>query len=160
MNIQALITLLVLGSSSVALARPVAYPGQEGAPSVRDHRAPASAPAPAYDGSFRSPPFVPPWVTLGTERRMVNGEMAFRVSPSSGRFSTLRLQTTAGKSLIYQVRIQFANGAVQTVALNQYLTAATPTITVDLNGSWARSIKKVTVVGRNARGSSFNVQAF
>ena len=159
MNIKALITLLVLGSSSVALARPVAYSGQEGAPSVRDHRAPA--PAPAYDGSFRSPPpFVPPWVTLGTERRMVNGEMAFRVHPSFGRFSTLRLQTTAGKSLIYQVKIQFPNGAVQTVALNQYLDAANPTITVDLDGSWARSIKKVTVVGRNARGSSFNVQAF
>lgn len=158
MNTKALITLLVLGSSSVAMARPVAYSGQEGAPSVRDHRAPA--PAPAYDGSFRSPPFVPPWVTLGAERRMINGEMAFRVNPSSGRFSTLRLQTTAGKSLIYQVKIQFSNGAVQTVALNQYLNAANPTITVDLDGSWARSIKKVTVVGRNARGSSFNVQAF
>ncbi len=59
MNIKALITMLVLGSSSVAMARPVTVSGSAQAnwsygtapaPIVRDHRTPA--PAPAFEGSY------------------------------------------------------------------------------------------------------------
>ena len=167
MNIQALITMLVLGSSSVAMARPAAVPGtagttvtsvSSGTTIIRDHRAPM--PAPAYDASFRSPPpFAPLWTTLGVESRILDGAMAFRVSPSMGRFTTLKLQRTAGKSLINSVRIQFANGRTQTVELNQYLDASKPWIVIDLAGDSARAIRSVTVVGRNARQSSFSVLA-
>src|SRR5262249_8971941 len=155
---KALITLLVLGSSSVAMAHPVSYSGIEGASVVvRDHRMPA--PAPAYEGSFRSPVFVPQWTTLGTESQIASGAMKFHVSPSVGKFTMLKLQTAAGKSLINRVEIKFANGATQVVALNQYLTAANPRITIDLDGDSARSIRNVTVVGKNARQSSFSVLA-
>ncbi|HWO18271.1 MAG TPA: hypothetical protein VNO30_05830, partial [Kofleriaceae bacterium] len=63
MNIKALITtLLVLGTSSAAMARPVVVSGYAGAPIVRDHRtnrAPAPAPAPVVVQPA-PPPFVPP----------------------------------------------------------------------------------------------------
>ncbi|HSK05025.1 MAG TPA: hypothetical protein VK932_27440, partial [Kofleriaceae bacterium] len=107
------------------------------------------------------PPFVPLWATLGTESRIIDGAMSFRVDPRlrSARFTALKLQSSAGKSLIHRVEIQFANGRKQIVALNQYLTAASPTITIDLAGDAARSIRNVTVVGRNARQSSYSVLA-
>ena len=165
MNIQALITMLVLGSSSVALARPVTTSGYEGAPIVRDHRADRDhrdhrAPAPAYEGSLQSPPpFVPLWVTLGTQSRIADGKMAFRVGPRLGRFSALKLQSSAGKSLIKRVEIRFTDGRTQVVALDRYLNASNRTITIDLAGEWSRSIRNVTVVGRNARSSAFTVLA-
>jgi hypothetical protein len=162
MNIKALITtLLVLGSSSMALAARPAVPGTAGAPVVRDHRAPtpAPAPAPAYGGSHHNRRFAPMWVTLGAESRMMNGEVAFRVSPSLGRFTTLKLQSSSGKSFIHQVKIRFASGRTQVVALDRYLTAGSPAITIDLAGDHARAIRSVTVVGRNARYSAFKVLA-
>jgi hypothetical protein len=159
MNIKALITLLVLGSSSVAMARPVTVPGYEDAPITR-RLPPESAPS---EGAPRTPPFVPPWVTIGTEIRAIDGAMAFQVSPHLGTgfakgFTTLRLLSAGGKSLINRVEIQFANGRRQLVELDKYLTASSPSIVIDLDGD-RRSIRKVTVVGRNARQSSFSVQA-
>ena len=178
MNIKALITMLVLGSSSVAMARPVTVSGTAEAswtygtapgraPIVRDHRDyrdhRAPAPSPAYQADYhashRSPPFVPVWTTLGAMNRIADGEMSFAVNPYAGRFTMLKLQSSAGKSLIYRVKIQFANGRTQVVELNQYLTAASPMIKIDLAGEGARSIKNVTVVGRNARMSAYSVLA-
>jgi hypothetical protein len=51
------------------------------------------------------------------------------------------------------------NGRTQVVELNKYLMATSPTITIDLAGDAARSIKNVTVVGRNARMSAYSVLA-
>src|SRR5438128_458736 len=105
MNIKALITTLVLGSSSVAMARPVTIsgsveaswgygtaPAPAPAPIVRDHRMPAPlpAPAPAFETSYHqrpsSGPFVPVWTTLGAMNRIADGEMSFAVSPYAGKF--------------------------------------------------------------------------
>jgi hypothetical protein len=102
-------------------------------------------------------------VTLGTENQIVDGAMAFRVNARQNNgfangFTTLRLQSTAGKSLINRVEIQFANGGRQVVQVGQYLNASSPMITIDLDGE-RRAIRSVTVVGRNARQSAFNVQA-
>ncbi|HWO22058.1 MAG TPA: hypothetical protein VNO30_25020, partial [Kofleriaceae bacterium] len=105
------------------------------------------------------PPFVPLWVTLGTESRIVDGAMAFHVGQQMGRFIAIKLQHTSGKSLINRVEIKFANGQTQVVALNKYLTASAPTITIDLAGEAARGIKGVTVIGRNARSSEYSVLA-
>lgn len=165
MKIKALITLLVLGSSSVAMARPVHVSGYEGAPVVRDHRvhripAPAPMPVPAPEVTRPAPPpFVPQWTTLGTESRIIDGAMSFRAGAQMGRFIALKLQSTAGKSLINRVEIRFANGQTQVVEVNKYLNASSPTITIDLAGEGARVIKNVTVVGRNARQSAYSVLA-
>ena len=174
MNIKALITTLVLGSSSVAMARPVAPindrpipvepdggPGYMPAPRPYYQPAPRPiyqpAPQPYYPGAYHHRAS---WVTLGGVSHIVDGEMSFRPGRFRGeqQFSTLRLQSDAGKSLIYRVLIQFQNGRTQVVELNQYLNASNPSIQIDLNGR-ARSIAKVTVVGRNARQSAYRVLA-
>ncbi|HWO18096.1 MAG TPA: hypothetical protein VNO30_04950 [Kofleriaceae bacterium] len=188
MKLKALITTLVLGSSSVALAHPVSTTV------VRDQRAPivqaqanftlghthrqptpvyqpTQQPAPIYQPIRQPAPIYQPtrlpapyyahtsWITLGGVNQIVDGEMAFRVNRFGGeRFSQLKLQSDAGKSLIYRVMIEFANGRTQTIEVNQYLTAKNPAITLDLNGR-ARAIAKVTVVGRNARQSAYRVLA-
>ncbi|HWU89027.1 MAG TPA: hypothetical protein VN253_17300 [Kofleriaceae bacterium] len=181
MKIKALITMLVLGSSSVALARPVAVSGTveaswtygttrtapAPAPIVRDHRAPGWAPAPAPAQNIEadcraaehSPPFVPVWTTLGATNQIANGQMSFAVGQSAGKFRMLKLQSTAGKSLINQVKIQFTNGRTQVVELNKYLTAANPVITIALGSEAPRAIRNITVVGRNARMSGYSVLA-
>jgi hypothetical protein len=152
MNLKALITTIILGSSSVASSVAMARPAAPApAPVVRDHRAPLEQVA--YRPQYR-----PSWIALGDINHVANGEMSLWVGRSAREFSTLKLQSTGGKSLIQQVRIQFANGRTQTVTLNQYLTASSPAITIDLNGR-SRAIAKVTVVGRNARHSAFRVLA-
>jgi len=166
MNIKALITTLVLGSSSVAMAHPVS------APVVQPVAQPISQPI--YRGPIRAP--MPPqhawgvyqpgyrrssWVTLGGVNQIADGPMTFRLGRTglaSERFSTLQLQSQAGKSLIQRVLIQFGNGRTQVVEVNQYLNASNPTITIDLEGR-ERAISKVTVVGRNARQSAYRVLA-
>ena len=196
MKLKALITTLVLGSSSVALAHPVSTAV------IRDHRAPVvqvqaqaqaqanfalghthTRPAPVYQPTqqpapiYRPAPIYQPtpvrmpapypapyhgtssWTTLGGINWIADGEMAFRVNRLGGeRFSQLKLQSDAGKSLIYRVMIEFANGRTQTIEVNQYLTAKNPTIKIDLAGR-TRAIAKVTVVGRNARQSAYRVLA-
>jgi hypothetical protein len=170
MNLKALITTLVLGSSSVAsvaVAHPVNAPidAPVNAPIVRDHRAPAAEdcgpvhtrPAPIYQpASHRSR-----WVTLGSVDDVVDGAVSFRVgrfSRGGQQFRALKLSSEAGKSLIQRVLIRFANGRTQVVEVNEYLNASNPSITIDLDGR-ARSIAKVTVIGRNARQSAYRVLA-
>ncbi len=167
MNLKALITTLVLGSSSVAsvaVAHPGHAPNAPTAPSVRDHRAPAYQPirheAPIYRSPYHRPFYRPAWVTLGSVDDIVDGEMSFRVGrfAHDRQFTTLKLQSEGGKSLINRVLIRFANGRTQVVELNQYLNASNPAITIDLKGQ-ARSVTKVTVIGRNARQSAYRVLA-
>lgn len=177
MKLKALITTLILGSSvaSVAVASPV------NSAVIRSHHTmpapvyrPAPQPAPVYQPvttyqtttRYYQPAPAPyyrgsSWVTLGGVNQIVDGEMSFAAHRFAGeRFSTLQLKSDAGKSLIYRVQVQFANGRTQTFEVNQYLTASNPTITIDL-GSRARgrAIANVTVVGRNARQSAYRVLA-
>ena len=186
MNLKALITsLCILGSSAAAMARPVTITASAhaswsyGAPApiVRDHRAPRvlhtrdtwSAPNPGAvcgpaEAPAAPPPFVPQWTTLGTVNQIVDGEMAFRVAPSERRgapYSLVKLQWASGKALVYRVKIQFASGRTQEVAINKYLNASTPVLSVDVarEGRDASPITSVTIIGRNARQSAFSVLA-
>jgi hypothetical protein len=178
MKLKALLTTLVLGSSSVAMAHPTGA-------IVRDHRTPAEdcghvhtlpapapapmpAPRPIYQPVQQPAPIYQPmpgyhrpyhrsWIPLGGINYKVDGEMSFR-GRGGEQFSKLKLQSDAGKALIYRVLIQFTNGRTQVVELNQYLRASNPTITIDLDGR-ARAIAKVTVIGRNAPSSAYRVLA-
>ena len=161
MKTIALVTALVLGSSSVALARPYATPV------VRDHRAPQVVVLPTQlpQQAPMTPTWYPPrpaprpaWLTLGTVNQIIDGDMAFYVGHRTSKLSTLKLQNLTGKTLVQRVLIQFANGRTQTVELNQYLMASSPTLTIDVQGE-ARSVTKVTVVGRNARQSAYSLLA-
>jgi len=187
MQLKALITTLVLGSSSVAMAHPISAPGPVSAPApvpapiVRDHRMPVEpdcdpgqapampAPAPVAQPVWQPMPPQPApgyerpyyrsgWIMLGGVDRITAGPTTFRVGRFGKQLSTLKLEGEGRKSLIQRVLIQFANGRTQVVEVNQYLTASNPTIEIDLQGR-TRAVSKVTVYSRNARQSAYRVLA-
>ena len=165
MNLKALITTFVLGSSSVAMAHPVSAPVYQPTAQPIYRRPMPPQYAPGYQPTVYQPTVYEPyhhhrasWTTLGAVNQIADGAMAFRVGRFGEQFSTLKLQSDAGKSLIQRVMIRFADGRTQVVEVNQYLNASNPTITIDLDGR-ARQVAKVTVIGRNARQSAYRVLA-
>src|SRR5262245_29570894 len=134
MNIKALITTLVLGSSSVAMARPVSPEF------VRDHRAhpapaddcnddtvqtlPAPAPRPVYQTGTWNRPVNWNWnggyyrqpapMLLGSGLHFANdGRTFLHVGADKGLFNTVRIDGFTGRTLIEQVVIEFEGGQVQ-----------------------------------------------
>lgn len=172
MQIKALITLLVLGSSSVALA----------SPEVRDHRTHTTIVAPApvapiaqpsvtitparFDrtqvkpvpGSWRRPP-VQSWTTLANDAK-VNGRMVLDLKAYNRQFSRLSLRSDGnGKTKIDRVMIVFGNGERQTVELNAKLNKSSSAVSIDLKGD-TRNIDKIVLVGKsNGRNASLDVYA-
>ena len=151
MKIKALITTLVLGSSSVALA----------APSVRDHRPPAGAVVaqahvqPAYGWNRPAPrPMYP--VTLASAQKL-SGREVIRVAPSQRAFTKLELRANAGRTKLDKVMITFANGRTQLVDCNKLLTGG-ERFSIDLKGN-ARNIKSIVLVGSSGRRASLDILA-
>lgn len=127
-KIAALVTTLVLGASSVALAAPEA-------PYVRDHRAPYT--------QFR--PQLPSWTLLSTNASLARGRDRISVS-TPARFSKLKLEASRGSMFIDKIVITFANGERQVVNLDRRISARTGATTIDLDGR-ARQISKIVVSG-------------
>lgn len=153
MNLKTVLVSLVLGSSSIALAAPAPAP----APAtvvVRDHAAgteyTTAAPNAAYykdgqggRGMPKAPAFRPP-VTLASGMRLTSGRAAIAVG-QAGKFDTLRLTASAGKTFIKQVTVQFNNGQSQAVGLSKMLDG-NDTLTIDLAGNH-REIRRIVVTG-------------
>ena len=149
MNIKSIIAALaVAGSSSVALAHPV---------SPCDQPAPVSTPV--YIRPIYSKPAQPRPVTLGVENRAWRGTETFWVGANQGKFQTLKLEGTGFNSFVKSVKIRFANGREQTVALGERITASNPCVTIDLDGRDPRAIASVTIAGSNARNSQLRIVA-
>jgi hypothetical protein len=154
MNIKALVTAVVLGSSSIALAAPSSF----GPPAhnVRDHRVapvkpmPQVAPAPA-----RVSPFAPRWVTLASSAK-VSGQAHIRV-PSNRTFSKLELRTTGNRAKIDRVAIRYSDGRTQTVRVRNTQNGRQP-VTIDLP-SRGRSIQALTVYGNTGRRGALDIRA-
>jgi len=158
MKIHALVTALVLGSSSLALAAPATYT----APAVRDHRRPAPlpapAPAPAYGHVWHKPVQRP--VLLANNTR-VDGRALIQVSASTRMFTKLELKAQQGRTNIDRVLITFGNGKRQVVTLTgkqQGIINANKSLTIDLDGG-ARNIKSVTLIGSSGRRASIDLVA-
>lgn len=170
MKIKALITTLVLGSSSVAMARPVSPE------SVRDHRTVIEddcndvhtlpAPAPVYQGRWnRTRPVN--WNTSGNYYHQPapmllgsglhfsgDGRTFLAVGLDKGRFTTVRLDGFTGRTLIQQVAIEFEGGQVQVVrSLDRVLDGSRP-LMLDLDGG-ARRIARVVVYGKPMAGYGY-----
>jgi len=163
MNIKALITTLVLGSSSLALAAP-AYPA------VRDHRLPAPIvtepaplPAPVVNAQFHAgaiwhKPIARP-VLLANDTR-VNGRANINVAQTR-TYTKLTLESQRGRTDIERVLIVFGNGQRQLVDLRGKQNgklSGNQSLTIDLEGG-ARYIKSVMVVGSSGRRASIDVIA-
>jgi hypothetical protein len=143
MKIKALITTLILGSSSVALA----------APAVRDHRAPVVAQNYAWHRPAPRPMYP---VTLASAQK-VSGREVIRVSPAQRAFTKLELRSTAGRTKLDKVMITFANGGTQLIDCNQLLSGR-QTYSIDLKGN-NRNIKSITLVGSSGRRAALDVVA-
>ena len=166
MSLKALITTLVIGSSSVALA----------APTVRDHRTSEVTTTIDHRNSidvnaradFRFqqrpvrplPPVPAPltWVTLANDMQ-VSGRTSIKVAPTTRQFTKLELRAEQGNTSIDKVMIVFGNGRSQVVDLKAKLGKRDSSISIDLNGN-ARSIERIVLLGRsNGRRASLDVLA-
>lgn len=161
MTIKALLTTaLLLGTSSLALARPATLADGQ----VRDHRTPtvlasppiqvAQAPRPAYDrrgGRFERQARP---VVLSSAASLDRGRAVIALPPTRP-LRSLTLQATGGKTKIRTVEITFANGRTQRVAVNVTLTGSA-TYAIDLTGDM-RQVTSLTVLGKSGRRASFQV---
>ena len=177
MNLKALITTVVLGTSSIAAA----------SPEVRDHRTHKpvpvqSAPAPVapvapilqadfhmgFNGGFVRPvrprplPMPQPpmltWVTLANDLD-VNGREIIRVSPSQRAFTKLELRTQGqGRTKIDRIVIMFANGRSQVIEQNKVLNNGNRSLSIDLTGN-TRNIRNIVLVGKSNRRASLDILA-
>ncbi|CAN5904625.1 hypothetical protein BH11MYX3_BH11MYX3_16730 [soil metagenome] len=142
-QITALVTTLVLGLSSAAMAAP-SYGGS----SVRDHRGPSSRP-------FR--PQLPSWTTLESNGSLARGKDRIEVS-SRARFTRLKLEAARGSMFIDKVVITFANGQRQVVDLAKTIGQRSGAAMIDLQGQ-SRQITKITVSGKGSSRTSYSLLA-
>jgi len=157
-KIKALITALVLGSSSAAMAAPgVTFTAHAEAswgtvsPNIRDHRTVTTYPA--YESPARFARGT--WISLAEPMRMARGSAAIDINSRSA-FNQLRLQSTSGSTYIGTVTVQYVNGASQVVTLNKWIDARNPMAQFNLNRT--TQVDSILINGqRNARGGKVQV---
>jgi hypothetical protein len=142
MNIKAVVTTLILGSSSLALAQPT----------VRDHR--EQTYQPAYQAQFRPAPR-PRAIVLANNTRL-QGRDVIRVNDLRA-FTKLELRSQAGRTQLDKVLITFGNGQSQVIDCNKVLNGS-ESFSIDLAGN-ARNIKKIVLVGKSGRRAAIDVIA-
>jgi hypothetical protein len=131
-KMKALITTLVLGTSSVAMADSsisfhanASWGTPMSAPVVRDHR-PATV-------SYQQPARVRgTWVAL-TEPMTLSRGRGFIDLSSRTPLNQIRLQSASGQAFISTITVQYTNGASQVVTLNQWIDSRNPLAQFNLN---------------------------
>jgi hypothetical protein len=145
-KISAIVTALVLGVSSVAMAAPGFGPANSRSPMGQNDR-------------FRPyRPVAQSWVTLESSGSLTRGRDLINVS-TGARFSKLKLESASRASLfIDKVVISFANGQKQTVALNKMIGARTGATVIDVDGR-SRQITRIVVTGRGGYRAQYTLAA-
>ena len=182
---KALITLLIIGTSSAAFAHPVTvdqrYDATTNGVIVREHRddmqfaPPPAPPAPRDDrydrdddrrydldrgyarafGFRMRPVTLASNVSLMRQRNRDQRPLLIDVDSRMGTFKTLRIDRVEGRAYINDIVIVLANGRTTTIDVNQMLSYRSPSITIDLNHS---AITGIYLYGSTERGrASFNV---
>lgn len=165
MTIKALITLAILGSSSVAMARPVTYSASAEAsfnfgtvrPTVRDHRtAPVIVRTPVVRTPVR-PSFSSQWNAsyqadsynwdrdryqpraLLLEQGMQFENHEYRkdimMNTLEGRFNTLKIDNDGGVTPLMKVVVEFADGGAQQQIDINRTLRGSEGLSIDLSGS-------------------------
>lgn len=156
---KALITALIIGSSSVALAYP----------DVRDHR--QDDDKVLHDHSTGQYVTVPtrddrpmPWrwgnrqITLADNVSITSGFRDHRgqrplfidVNGRMANLSKLRLDLSAGRTYIDSIVVMLPNGTSRTYSVKQMLSFRSPSLTIDLD---QRAITGIYIYGASMRGS-------
>jgi len=146
MKLSALVTTLVLGLSSVAVA----------APTVRDHRHPAPPTPTTYRPVRPKPVPVKRWTLLDASSAR-EGRNVIRVTTKQ-RFSKLKLEATRGAMVVDKVIVTFGNGRTRTIDVNARLGTNTGAKILDLPGA-DREIDRIVVITRGRTRASYTVQA-
>ena len=179
MNLKALITSLVLGSSSLAMAQPVSFGFPSPSPTtiVRDHRPVVIEPIvynnphntrifPSGSLYVGSMPFqtmrwfrAPEWVPVTEPTRIDNGREFFNLR-GAGSFSKIQLFKNRGATFVKRVTIETLDpytGRIehQVVQIDRELTSS---ITIDLAAGRSQ-ISRVIVYGSTAQGSAYQILA-
>lgn len=138
MRITALITTLLLGSSSVALA----------APTTRDHRR-----APRADVVHDV------LAVMLADNVKVSGRTVIKVPAMKRQFKRLELRSEQGRTAVDRVIVHFGNGTSQTVERNAFLAGDDSRgLVIDLRGN-TRTITKLVVVGASGRRGAIDILA-
>ncbi|MEJ7598466.1 MAG: hypothetical protein WKG01_11200 [Kofleriaceae bacterium] len=179
MNKPALITMLVLGSASVAMAKPaLSLEAQaswtasyhSGTPVIRDHREPTFRPPVSTFNPNQSnvklntdsSEYIGPiyslrtqydygWAALTDPTRIEKSREIIRVS---GRHKALMLQNVKGSSHIKMVNVRFKDGRTQTIKLERNLNSWQPSLQLPLQKG---AVDYIVVYGTTTVGSSYRV---
>jgi hypothetical protein len=176
---KALITLLILGTSSVAIARPITVDHRDdainGGVIVRDHREPLapdqfSQPAPDYRTTEARPYYGDEYrwqrfrmqpVALATDvsfmrqRNRDHRPMLIDIDSRIGGLKKLRIDRTEGRMYVDSIMIMFADGHRQTVEVDRTLSGRDPSFTIELDHG---AVTALTINGQTMRGrATFNV---
>ena len=150
-KIAALVTTLILGASSVALAAPGW--GQSPSYGAANDRAPYAA---RFRPTFR--PTFQTWTTLEANGSLARGRDFIDVS-SNARFSKLKLEATGRGSVhIEKLVIVFGNGQRQVVNVDKRLNGRSGATLIDVEGR-SRNIDKILVMGRGGFRASYSLSA-
>jgi hypothetical protein len=158
MSFKAIITTILLGTSSLAAAAP-SYDHVD----VRDHRtqpvyqapAPQAVQQPLWLRHVVQQPVVQP-VTLASSERL-NGREIIKVNESLRAFTKLELRAKSGRTNLDKVMITFGNGKTQMIDCNRTLQG-NESFSIDLQGN-QRNIKRIVLVGKSGRRASLDVIA-
>jgi len=162
---KALITLLIIGTSSVALAQPAivdhrndySFEERDHRFDERDHdRRPDLDRGYARAFGYRMRPVtLASNVSLMRQRNRDQRPLLVDVDSRMGSFKTLRIDHVEGRAYINDIVLVLANGRTTTIDVNQMLSYRSPSITIDLNN---RAITGIYFYGSTERGrASFNV---
>jgi len=179
---KTMFALLILGSSSVALARPITQDDyrdtyqdhrddtyrdhrDDDQPFVRDHRDDQIAPAPVQQYQlrpvdearwqrFNRPIVLANDVNLMRQRNRDHRPLRIDIDARM-RLTKLRLDREEGRAYIDSAVITFSDGHQQTVELHQMLSARSPSLLITLDHLGATSID---IYGMTERGrATFDV---
>ncbi len=148
-KLASLITTVVLGTSSFAMARPAQLPDRDSWRERQEMRIERE-----HASGHRS--YRPAWVALSGATRLVRGRDVIQVGAQHGRFTQLRFQTTEGMSEIDRVLIRFSDGRWQVADLETRLSPEQPMVEISLDGN-QRKIDQIIVLGSGTRRSSYQV---
>lgn len=166
MKISALITTLVLGSSSLAMA-------QSGRAWRGEHaRFSDQTPGSRYEGPVRDRPVLrddddatwyggartyrATWVSLTEPTQLQRGRELIPVSPRAGTFTQLRLQATSGETFVAAVKVRFTDGTTQVKELRRTIDAGSPLAELELDRN-QRRIAQITVYGDSSDDGAYQI---
>ncbi|HEY5927006.1 MAG TPA: hypothetical protein VIV11_35205 [Kofleriaceae bacterium] len=149
MLIKAILTTLLLGASSVAMAQPYPphdyHPNQTYSPDTGEWRADSRR------GRFWRRQFV-----LANDLTLVADRQAsfIRIDPRA-RVGRLRLELESGRAFIDSVFVTYADGRQQTVVVRRMISPGMPRLVIDLPERGITGVAINSTQMRSARGGGY-----